>query len=88
VVDPSNENVVFVVTEHGGVLRSTDGGIRWAELRGVEFKNLDANNLFIDRANPARILVGGESGLYLSDDRGDHFRRLNIPQSCPSTQEQ
>lgn len=86
VVDPSDENIVFVVEEAGGVLRSTDGGMKWMELRGVEFNNLDANNVVMDKSNPTRVLAGGRSGLYISDDLGDHFRRVAVPQSCPAAQ--
>jgi photosystem II stability/assembly factor-like uncharacterized protein len=69
-----------------GIYRSTDGGHSWKHL-GLRRSSTIAR-IVVDPANPRRLYVavsgnlyvpGGQRGLYVSSDRGGHFRRVLAP---------
>lgn len=65
----------------GFIERSDDGGKSWTpKTQGIDFN--DPSNLFapfaMDPADPAHLLVGTDH-LYVSTDRGDHWKVLGIP---------
>jgi photosystem II stability/assembly factor-like uncharacterized protein len=54
------------------VLRSADSGATWTYLPfGLAGSRVAV--LAIDRSDPARIYAGGDGGLFVSDDNGDHW---------------
>jgi photosystem II stability/assembly factor-like uncharacterized protein len=67
----------------GGILKSTDGGETWKELTrnpGLPKGLLGNIGLSISRSKPARVwaIVEADSGgVFVSDDAGDHWRRVN-----------
>jgi photosystem II stability/assembly factor-like uncharacterized protein len=67
----------------GGIFVSTDGGRTWDDFAGYESLFGDHHALWIDSANPDRILNGNDGGLYLSNDRGKAWEFLN---NMPSAQ--
>lgn len=53
----------------GGLYRSTDRGLTWNQ----SFIGRDVNGIAIDPSNSARMYVGTENGLRVSNDGGDSF---------------
>jgi hypothetical protein len=78
IVDPTNENTVYVVAE-AGLYRSMDGGKNWV-LLDLGFDELDGiDSIAINQNDPAQIFVGTFEGLYTSHDGGCHFENVIIP---------
>jgi photosystem II stability/assembly factor-like uncharacterized protein len=81
-----------------GVFRSTDGGKRWQQVLAVS-PDAGAADLSMDPTNPRRLYAaiwqarrgpwffhsgGPDSGLYLSEDGGDHWERLGPETGLPA----
>jgi hypothetical protein len=78
IVDPTNENIVYVVAETG-IYRTMDGGKSWS-LLDLGFDELDGiDSIAINQNDPAQIFVGTVEGLYMSHDHGCHFEKITIP---------
>jgi photosystem II stability/assembly factor-like uncharacterized protein len=73
VVDPSDENRVFVM----GVpmIESKDGGKTWERIR-AEGVHSDHHALWINPENPDHLINGNDGGLNISHDGGESF--LNV----------
>lgn len=65
--DPNTPTTIFASIEVGGLLKSTDAGQSWQELRGVYE---DVHRLVVDHRNPKRMYVTGGNGLYVTSDGG------------------
>jgi len=50
--DPGNPNVVYVGTHNRGILKTSDGGVTWAQVLGIG--NADVHALAVDSFNPAQ----------------------------------
>ncbi len=78
-VDPTDENRVYVL----GVefYRSDDGGKTFRQMPTRPTYDVgvhsDHHALWIDPNNPEHLLLGGDSGLYVSWDGGETFQRIN-----------
>lgn len=73
-IDPTNDRTVYVL---GFALHmSTDGGATFNDDR---FKNVHADNhaLVIDPANPKRLILGTDGGVYQSYNNGTSWAFLN-----------
>ncbi|MBI4854078.1 MAG: hypothetical protein HY819_19965 [Acidobacteria bacterium] len=95
VLDPNDSNIIYVGTGEGnlsgdsffgmGLLKSTDGGLTWANLARETFIGLSFSNLVIDRRSPnilyasiatgvgggiSRNPIAGIPGIYKSTDAG------------------
>jgi hypothetical protein len=78
IVDPTNENIVYVVAEIG-IYRTMDGGKNWT-LFDLGFEGVDGiHGIAINQNDPAQIFAGTVEGLYVSHDRGDHFEKIAVP---------
>ncbi|PYT96114.1 MAG: hypothetical protein DMG38_25055 [Acidobacteria bacterium] len=74
-VDPVNENIVYLVSNKG-LIRSVDGGATWCLLNlGVD--QIDsARSIGVNPARPREIYVGTTRGVFFSSDRGCHFSKI------------
>ena len=65
-VSPVNANVVFVT----GVplMRSTNGGVNWSDVTGVQ--HVDMHDLWINPANAAHWVSGNDGGIYITTNSG------------------
>jgi uncharacterized repeat protein (TIGR01451 family) len=64
-IAPSNDSIVYAGTGEGnlsgdsyfgdGVLKSTDGGIHWAQVSGNTFHGVSISKLVVDPHNPLRV---------------------------------
>lgn len=83
-VSPDNENEIYILGNR--MFHSTDGGRTYTRigetirrvnaLEGTAM-HLDQHDLWIDPANPSRLLLGNDGGLFTSYDRGRTWLHLN-----------
>ncbi len=88
-VDPRNADHVYILGNRA--YQSFDGGATWRRLGDRILRvhhtdgramHLDQHDLVIDPANPDRLLLGNDGGLYMSYDAGRSWLQLNdIPVS-------
>ena len=77
-VDPKNENRVY--KPGTGLVISEDGGKTFSPIAGSVHSDFHA--MWIDPANPERLMVGTDGGFYTSEDRGARWRfHGNLPVS-------
>ena len=83
-VAPDNENEIYILGNR--MYHSTDGGRTYARIgetiRRVNpipgtAMHLDHHELWIDPANPARLILGNDGGVFTSWDRGATWLHLN-----------
>ena len=88
VVDPSDENVVYVGAADGGIFKTTDGGDSWIPIFD-DIPTMSIGSLALDPENPNVVFAGtGEanpsadsipgSGLYKSIDGGQSWELLGL----------
>ncbi|CAM2069104.1 S8 family serine peptidase [Sulfidibacter corallicola] len=74
---------------HGGdgVAWSDNGGVDWFSGAGNGFTDHRVNDLIVDPVLVGRIWIAGSSGVYYSDDLGDHWTPHNagLPAGVPAT---
>jgi hypothetical protein len=74
-IDPGKSNTVYIVSDKG-VYRTEDGGKTWC-LLNLGFDVLHAyNSVVVNPLNSKELLVGTAFGIYRSEDRGCHFKRV------------
>lgn len=74
-VHPDDRNLLFVLLEHGGVLRSTDRGATWTDCTdGIAY--VDMHMIGSEPGSTDRYYVTSARGFFRSDDRGDRWRRV------------
>jgi photosystem II stability/assembly factor-like uncharacterized protein len=75
-VDPSNELRIFNL--HSRIMRSEDGGRSFDNISGDVHSDFHA--LWINPNDSRQMYVGTDGGVYISRDRGDHWRFIdNLP---------
>jgi len=75
-VDPENELRIFNL--HSRIMRSEDGGRNFEDISGDVHSDFHA--LWINPADSRHMYVGTDGGVYISRDRGDHWRLVdNLP---------
>ncbi len=74
-VDTQNPDLIYIF----GVplLRSRDGGKTFESITYRKDVHADHHAMWIDPADPNRILNGNDGGLYMSYDQGEHFIHMN-----------
>lgn len=75
-VDPADENRVYALCR--SLFISTDGGKNFAETGSYWKLFGDHHALWIDPANPLRVLNGSDGGFHISNDRGMTWDFVNI----------
>ncbi len=72
VIDPGNHNILYIATPYG-VFKSTDAGWTWSKKNnGISPKQTGTTSstfigpILIDEANPNRLMIGTENGIYVS----------------------
>jgi len=89
-VDPRNADHLYILGNRG--FESFDGGATWRRLGDRILRlhdtdgralHLDHHELVIDPANPGRLLLGNDGGLFMSHDAGQSWLHLN---NIPVTQ--
>jgi photosystem II stability/assembly factor-like uncharacterized protein len=72
---PSDRDRIFCAVEEGWILRSTDGGQSWQDIKaGTEF---DSHSVAIMPDNPQTVISTSGTGIYKSIDGGDTFHDAN-----------
>ena len=71
-IDPENENRLYRL--HGSIQVSEDQGRNWRTLVPSQIVHGDMHELWIDPANPRRMILGEDGGIALSYDRGATWR--------------
>ncbi len=83
-VAPDNENEIYILGNR--MYHSTDGGKTYKRIgetiRRVNpipgtAMHLDMHDLWVDPANPARLVLGNDGGVFQSWDRGETWLHLN-----------
>ena len=78
VLDPTDTNRVYLLGSNRGLFISDDGGRAFRDVfSGVHGED---HALWVDPANPARLIAGGDGGVAISFDRGlSWLFRINLP---------
>ena len=63
----------------GGIFRQEAGGNTWQKLAGGLPDDAEVHAITVHPTDNDTILVGSTKGLYRSNNRGDRFERLNLP---------
>lgn len=76
-VDPQNGDVLYAFNSSKAV-RSTDGGVTWAETR-VNPDTASTTTIYdIAQLSPTHLIVAANDGLYASSDSGDTWTRASV----------
>jgi len=79
-ISPDNENEIYILGIP--VLKSIDGGKTFSDISskgGISESNLvhkDSHAMWIDPADPKRILLGNDGGLNISLNRGESWKKV------------
>ena len=74
-IDPTNANIVWVPQVN--LVRSIDGGKSWQSVKGPVHG--DHHDVWIDPANPRRLLTGNDGGIALTSDGGASWSAPALP---------
>ncbi|PYP87594.1 MAG: hypothetical protein DMF61_09570 [Blastocatellia bacterium AA13] len=89
VCSPDNADLLYLGTSDGQLFRSTDAASTWRRLRpGLGKAGLSVDSIAVDPRNTKTMYVGAwavsqaaESGVYKSEDGGEHWRLLDQTRS-------
>jgi photosystem II stability/assembly factor-like uncharacterized protein len=74
-IHPDDQNLLFVLLEHGGVLLSRDRGRTWED-RSAGISYVDMHYIENYPGSKERYYVSSARGFFRSDDAGSHWRRV------------
>jgi len=75
-VDPNAPDTIYLPLPDG-IAVSTDRGATWQRREnGLPARGKYTQTLAIDRARAGRVLIGCETGIYLTDDAAQNWRRV------------
>ena len=74
-IHPDDQNLIFVLLEHGGVLLSRDRGKTWYD-RSIGIDYVDMHYIENYPGSKERYYVSSARGFYRSDNAGEHWRRV------------
>jgi photosystem II stability/assembly factor-like uncharacterized protein len=81
-VDPSRPDEIYASIEVGGLLRSLDAGRSWSCATDGLYRTdaaVDLHATIVSSAHPKAVCAIGRIGMFVSDDRGDHWRNAPVP---------
>jgi hypothetical protein len=76
VASPTNRNTLLVSSPGGGVWRTTNGGVSWAQPGNYALGDYSVLLLEWDRVRSERLYASTYSDLYATTDLGDHWHNL------------
>jgi photosystem II stability/assembly factor-like uncharacterized protein len=82
VCDPLDPDDIYAGVEIGGLLRSRNGGVAWANaIDGLYFNEdpVDVHSVAVSPVHRGRVTIATRIGTFRSEDRGDHWRLLPVP---------
>ena len=74
-IHPDDQNLLFVLLEHGGVLLSRDRGLTWED-RSAGIDYVDMHYVGNYPGSKERYYVSSARGFFRSDDAGKHWHRV------------
>jgi photosystem II stability/assembly factor-like uncharacterized protein len=74
-VHPDDQNLIYVLLEHGGVLLSRDRGKTWYD-RSVGIDYVDMHYIENLPGSKERYYVSSARGFFRTDNGGEHWRRV------------
>lgn len=81
IIDSRNSNVIYTSGHRGSFpgafFKSKDGGATWKEAK--ELKNEALHAMVQSSKNPDMLLAGGVSGLWISMNSGDDWKKIDSP---------
>ncbi|MGH9475157.1 MAG: WD40/YVTN/BNR-like repeat-containing protein [Terriglobales bacterium] len=84
-ISPHNPQEIYVGTWHLP-WKTVNGGHDWWQMRQGVIDDSDVFSITVDRQNPATLYLSACSGIYRSQDRGNHFLKIQgIPYSARRT---
>ena len=79
----NGEARVYVGAESHGLYRLSPGSDNWETLTMGLPDRVEVQGIALHPDNPAIVYAGTNDGPYRSDDRGDHWERLDYPKGAP-----
>ncbi|MGH9519869.1 MAG: WD40/YVTN/BNR-like repeat-containing protein, partial [Terriglobales bacterium] len=74
-IDPVHADEIYVGTWHLP-WKTVNGGHDWWQMRQGVIDDSDVFSIAVDRAHAATVYLSACSGIYRSDDHGNHFRKI------------
>lgn len=74
-IHPDDQNLIYVLLEHGGVLMSRDRGKTWYD-RSIGIDYVDMHYIENYPRSRERYYVSSARGFFRSDNNGEHWRRV------------
>ena len=74
-IHPDDQNLIYVLLEHGGVLMSRDRGKTWYD-RSIGIDYVDMHYIENYPRSKERYYVSSARGFFRSDNNGEHWRRV------------
>ncbi|MGQ2117911.1 fibronectin type III domain-containing protein [Ornithobacterium rhinotracheale] len=72
-----NPQILYCGAETGVVFKTTDGGKKWTACDPVYNFGKEISAITIDQNNPNEVWVGSDLGLFVTEDGGNTFKRIN-----------
>lgn len=76
-IDPTNSELLYVITTENKVQKTADSGKSWRDLQGLP-TGARLNCIFINPHNSQEVFIGTWDGLYKSGDGGASFTQLGL----------
>ncbi len=78
--DPGNPSLVYVATQHDGILRSTDGGLTWAPSNaGLGGDDIFISSVAVEPSPPHRVFAARDGEVFLSANEGISWTQVQGP---------
>ena len=74
----ADKTYIYVGAEASGLYRKEAGDLQWQQLTNGLHPSPQVRTIAVHPQNPDVVLVGTQRGDYRSQDRGDHWQRMNI----------